>query len=156
VIILVYYLYFSELKRVRYEFSKYWLFSEICTEQIKLFVPNLTYTTASRCHWLVGPKTHHLPWGHDRVKPFDSVKDDVTAPGTHRSLSNSITQCELEHVVVWNRIRRSTRVWGCQCHWVLVPRTSPAVSLLLELCPRGNNKDVIIIILVHDNAYIPC
>jgi hypothetical protein len=28
--------------------------------------------------------------------------------------------------------------------------------LLLELCPRGNNKDVIIIILVHDNVYIPC
>jgi hypothetical protein len=27
---------------------------------------------------------------------------------------------------------------------------------LLELCPRGNNKDVIIIILVHDNIYIPC
>jgi hypothetical protein len=26
----------------------------------------------------------------------------------------------------------------------------------LELCPRGNNKDVIIIILVHDNVYIPC
>jgi hypothetical protein len=29
-------------------------------------------------------------------------------------------------------------------------------ELLLELCPRGNNKDVIIIILVHDNVYIPC
>jgi hypothetical protein len=29
-------------------------------------------------------------------------------------------------------------------------------SKLLELCPRGNNKDVIIIILVHDNVYIPC
>jgi hypothetical protein len=28
--------------------------------------------------------------------------------------------------------------------------------LVLELCPRGNNKDVIIIILVHDNVYIPC
>jgi hypothetical protein len=27
---------------------------------------------------------------------------------------------------------------------------------LLELCPRGNNKDVIIIILFHDNVYIPC
>jgi hypothetical protein len=27
---------------------------------------------------------------------------------------------------------------------------------VLELCPRGNNKDVIIIILVHDNVYIPC
>jgi hypothetical protein len=27
---------------------------------------------------------------------------------------------------------------------------------LLELCPRGNNKDVIIIIIVHDNVYIPC
>jgi hypothetical protein len=27
---------------------------------------------------------------------------------------------------------------------------------LLELCPRGNNKVVIIIILVHDNVYIPC
>lgn len=27
---------------------------------------------------------------------------------------------------------------------------------LLELCPRGNNKDVIIIILVHDKVYIPC
>jgi hypothetical protein len=27
---------------------------------------------------------------------------------------------------------------------------------MLELCPRGNNKDVIIIILVHDNVYIPC
>jgi len=26
----------------------------------------------------------------------------------------------------------------------------------LELCPRGNNKDVIIIILVHDKVYIPC
>jgi hypothetical protein len=29
-------------------------------------------------------------------------------------------------------------------------------SQVLELCPRGNNKDVIIIILVHDNVYIPC
>jgi hypothetical protein len=29
-------------------------------------------------------------------------------------------------------------------------------GFLLELCPRGNNKDVIIIILVHDNVYIPC
>jgi hypothetical protein len=28
--------------------------------------------------------------------------------------------------------------------------------VVLELCPRGNNKDVIIIILVHDNVYIPC
>jgi hypothetical protein len=27
---------------------------------------------------------------------------------------------------------------------------------VLELCPRGNNKDAIIIILVHDNVYIPC
>ena len=27
---------------------------------------------------------------------------------------------------------------------------------LLELCPRGNNKDVSIIILVHDKVYIPC
>jgi hypothetical protein len=27
---------------------------------------------------------------------------------------------------------------------------------MLELCPRGNNKGVIIIILVHDNVYIPC
>jgi hypothetical protein len=27
---------------------------------------------------------------------------------------------------------------------------------VLELCPRGNNKDVIIIILVHDNVYTPC
>jgi hypothetical protein len=30
------------------------------------------------------------------------------------------------------------------------------VTRLLELCPRGNNKDVIIIILIHDNVYIPC
>jgi hypothetical protein len=30
------------------------------------------------------------------------------------------------------------------------------VARLLELCPRGNNKDVIIIILVYDNVYIPC
>ena len=29
-------------------------------------------------------------------------------------------------------------------------------TFLLELCPRGNNKDVIIIILVHDKVYIPC
>jgi hypothetical protein len=28
--------------------------------------------------------------------------------------------------------------------------------LVLELCHRGNNKDVIIIILIHDNVYIPC
>jgi hypothetical protein len=27
---------------------------------------------------------------------------------------------------------------------------------VLELCPRGNNKDVIIIILVYDTVYIPC
>jgi hypothetical protein len=33
---------------------------------------------------------------------------------------------------------------------------SNASNPLLELCPRGNNKDVIIIILVHDNVYIPC
>jgi hypothetical protein len=32
----------------------------------------------------------------------------------------------------------------------------PGCSGVLELCPRGNNKDVIIIILVHDNVYIPC
>ena len=29
-------------------------------------------------------------------------------------------------------------------------------QILLELCPRGNNKYVIIIILVHDKVYIPC
>jgi hypothetical protein len=33
---------------------------------------------------------------------------------------------------------------------------APGIGVLLELCPRGNNKDVIIIILVHDNIYIPC
>jgi hypothetical protein len=33
---------------------------------------------------------------------------------------------------------------------------SAALRQVLELCPRGNNKDVIIIILVHDNVYIPC
>ena len=32
---------------------------------------------------------------------------------------------------------------------------SSASGRLLELCPRGNNKDIIII-LVHDNVYIPC
>jgi hypothetical protein len=31
-----------------------------------------------------------------------------------------------------------------------------AAAPVLELCPRGNNKDVIIIILIHDNVYIPC
>src|SRR4051812_39679989 len=30
------------------------------------------------------------------------------------------------------------------------------IKVALELCPRGNNKDVIIIILVHDKVYIPC
>jgi hypothetical protein len=29
-------------------------------------------------------------------------------------------------------------------------------DILLELCPRGNIKDVIIIILVYDNVYILC
>jgi hypothetical protein len=38
----------------------------------------------------------------------------------------------------------------------LTPSVSTPVAGLLELCPRGNNKDVIIIILVHDNVYIPC
>src|SRR3954465_7800541 len=33
---------------------------------------------------------------------------------------------------------------------------SSASGRLLELCPRGNTKDVIIIILVHDKVYIPC
>jgi hypothetical protein len=28
--------------------------------------------------------------------------------------------------------------------------------VLLELCPIGNNRDIIIIILVHDNVYVPC
>jgi hypothetical protein len=27
---------------------------------------------------------------------------------------------------------------------------------LKEICPRGNNNNVIIIFLVHDNIYIPC
>ena len=38
----------------------------------------------------------------------------------------------------------------------LVYLYSSASGRLLELCPRGNNKDVIIIILVHDKVYIPC
>jgi hypothetical protein len=42
-------------------------------------------------------------------------------------------------------------LWGIE----LSPWTSH-MRKLLELCPRGNNKDVIIIILVHDNVYIPC
>jgi hypothetical protein len=77
----------------------------------------------------VGPKTHHLPRGHDRVKPFDAVKDDVIAPGTHRSLSNSIIRCELEHVVLWNQTRRSRWVRGYQRRWVLTLGTSPTASL---------------------------
>jgi hypothetical protein len=35
-------------------------------------------------------------------------------------------------------------------------RSAQNWTQLLELCPRGNNKHVIIIILVHDNVYIPC
>jgi hypothetical protein len=31
-----------------------------------------------------------------------------------------------------------------------------AKERLKEICPRGNNNIVIIIFLVHDNAYIPC
>jgi hypothetical protein len=30
------------------------------------------------------------------------------------------------------------------------------ILVMLLLCPRGNNKDVIIIILVHDKVYIIC
>jgi hypothetical protein len=36
------------------------------------------------------------------------------------------------------------------------PNSVKEAFYVLELCPRGNNKDVIIIILVHDNGYIPC
>jgi hypothetical protein len=44
------------------------------------------------------------------------------------------------------------------CHLLIIPKhkVKEEDSSLLELCPRGNNKDVIIIILVHDNVYIPC
>jgi hypothetical protein len=49
--------------------------------------------------------------------------------GTHRSLSNSIIRCEFEHVVRWNRTRRSRWVRGYQHRWVLTLGTSPAVSL---------------------------
>jgi hypothetical protein len=77
VVILVYYLYFSDSIWIRYDFSKVQQFSGIWNKQRITF---LTYTTASRCHWLVGPETRHLPRGHDWVKPFDSVKYDVTAP----------------------------------------------------------------------------
>jgi histone deacetylase 1/2 len=55
----------------------------------------------------------------------------------------SKTPCERLLQVVPNY--DALRTFGCAC-W----------PNLLELCPRGNNKDVIIIILVHDNVYIPC
>jgi hypothetical protein len=48
---------------------------------------------------------------------------------SHRSLSNSMIRCKLEHVVVWNQTRRSRWVRGYQRRWVLVHRTSPAASL---------------------------
>jgi hypothetical protein len=47
----------------------------------------------------------------------------------------------------------------CVVHAVVVEMrriTPPKIPFtLLELCPRGNNKDIIII-LVHDKVYIPC
>jgi hypothetical protein len=43
-----------------------------------------------------------------------------------------------------------------QIHKLPVGYRSKSLITMLELCPRGNNKDVIIIILVHDNVYIPC
>jgi hypothetical protein len=44
-----------------------------------------------------------------------------------------------------------------KCNTIIFTAIGDNVLLsLLELCPRGNNKDVIIIILVHDNIYIPC
>jgi hypothetical protein len=51
-------------------------------------------------------------------------------------------------------LERAKHAWVDELPFVLWSlRTTPNV---LELCPRGNNKDVIIIILVHDNVYIPC
>src|SRR3954468_13298775 len=50
---------------------------------------------------------------------------------------------------VHNFLRGLLFLYGIQLHHLLP-------NSLLELCPRGNNKDVIIIILVHDKVYIPC
>jgi hypothetical protein len=48
---------------------------------------------------------------------------------------------------------------ACRCcfpFWPAMVVWRRASYRVLELCPRGNNKDVIIIILVHDNVYILC
>jgi hypothetical protein len=71
-------------------------------------------------------------------------------------------------VLVWQAVRHSPSggSFTLVARWVgdnnsldrcvLLEGVVKAVLSLLELCPRGNNKDVIIIILVHDNVYIPC
>ena len=38
-----------------------------------------------------------------------------------------------------------------QCNWII---DSSASGRLLEICPRGNNKMVIIIFFVHDNCLL--
>jgi hypothetical protein len=49
----------------------------------------------------------------------------------------------------------SLKIWeyaGIGVHPIL----SNLLKYLKEICPRGNNNIVIIILLVHDNVYTPC
>jgi hypothetical protein len=70
-----------------------------------------TYATASRCHWLVDQCPGQVP---PRQRPSQNgwlVQEMMSLlQFPHRSSSNPMILCEMEHSVVWNRTRGSGRV----------------------------------------------
>src|SRR3954467_11747580 len=55
-------------------------------------------------------------------------------------------------LLVLNRVNKTSKLPKL----VFKTKFHHQMRYLLQLCPRGNNKDVIIIILVHDKVYVPC
>jgi hypothetical protein len=82
-------------------------------------------------HWPVGPWPGQLPRWQDQSTLLTAQCDYVNITEPHRLNLNSMIQFELDHVVVWNRTRRSKWSYGYQRRWFLVIGTSPAA------CPSG-------------------
>jgi hypothetical protein len=72
-------------------------------------------------------------------------------------LASRVIQCSTSHLSSPAiLVKKNDGTWRLCVDYHCLNSMNVISKYLLELCPRGNNKDVIIIILVHDNVYIPC
>jgi hypothetical protein len=101
------------------------------------------------------PTTSQRPISHfDWIMPMWQPTWHVTWYVHFASLFYIIICC---YSLIYFIFRYDTYVVFSFFAWLMIiGELTAGVRILLELCPRGNIKDVIIIILVHDNVYIPC